>query len=186
MIFASNLVKIKLVDEGYFKNYPYHLISDEEMCDAFLHYEITDDPDSDWESFKSSDELSYFKDKYPLLDESLETKYRELVENIAYHINKFKSSNDDVATLPDWIWSYMLDCVLSVDSDKRDIHDMLVPLGIDNLDDDFLPEACEACYKVSSEWLSKIPESEKDHRPPTLFGEPHVLKCIRLYQLATE
>ena len=33
---VHDLIKIKLVRAGYLPNYPYHLISDKEMCEAFI------------------------------------------------------------------------------------------------------------------------------------------------------
>ncbi len=183
-MFVHDLIKMKLVKRGYLPNYPYHLISDEEMCDAFLKYN-PDNSDSDWDEFKNSDELCYFKDYYPLLDESFEDEYRNLVTNIAYFLNILKSTNEDSYKLPDWVYSYMLDCVISVNSNKQDIHDMLVYMGIDNLDDDFLPIAQENCYYYSKQWLTKMTEEELDHRSPTIFGEPHVIKLLRLIDLDT-
>lgn len=173
MSFIHDIIKIRFIREGYLMNYPPHLISDSEMLDAFLRY-------SDWDSFESDSSPMYFKDYYPLLDESLKDRYIDLIESIMYYIDQFKADDNDIKQLPDWIYSYMLGAVISVNSDLLDIHDLLVGLGIDNLDDDFLPEACEECYKVSTMWLSKIPKYQLGRRVPTLFGEPHIVKAIRL------
>lgn len=40
MSLVHDLIKIKYVREGYLPNYPYHLISDSEMCDAFINNEL--------------------------------------------------------------------------------------------------------------------------------------------------
>ena len=69
----------------------------------------------------------------------------------------------------------MLGSVISVNSDKLDIHDMLVLMGIDNIDDEFLPEAQKECLRYSKEWVNR-----SNDRPPTIFGEPHVIKSLRL------
>ena len=173
-----DIIKLRYVRSGYLPNYPYHLISDKEMCNAFLNY--PEDSDDNWEEFKSSSDISYFKDNYPLLDESLEAVYRELVVNISYHLNQLRNTKDDLFKLPDWVYSYMLGSVVGVNSPKSDIHDMLVSMDIDNIDDDFLPEASHHCYTISKMWLARIPKSEIDHRSPSIFGELHVLKYLRL------
>ena len=36
--YIYNLIKIKYIREGYLPDLPYHLISDNEMYDAFLSY----------------------------------------------------------------------------------------------------------------------------------------------------
>lgn len=168
--------------EGYLMNYPPHLISDDEMCDAFLKYNY-EDTDDEWNTWLNSSELSYFRSSYPLVDSAVETEYRELVRNIAYHIQVFKDSADDGRCLPDWVYSYMLQSTVGPTSEKIDIHDMLVLMGMDNLEDDYLAEDAISCYNVSKKWLSKLPIDESDHRPPTIFGEPHVIKALRLYNL---
>lgn len=173
MSFLHDIIKIQFVREGYLPNYPPHLIDDCEMLDAFLRY-------SDWNSFESDDSPMYFRDYYPLLSDDLKEKYIDLMESIMYYIDQFKESEDDVRKLPDWVYSYMLGSVISVNSNILDIHDMLVSMGIDNLDDEFLPNACDMCYKVSESWLSKIPKVQLGKRVPTIFGEPHVIKSLRL------
>lgn len=208
MSFIHDLIKIKFVREGYLPNYPPHLLSDEEMCDAFIDYPSGDDTsylvtedgshirlyhggdlitgygtssaDTAWERFKASDRLSWFKDKYPLLVPELEPQYRQLVEDIVYHLTAFKQSLDDKKKLPDWIYCYMLGDVLSVHSNIYDLHDMLIALGVDNVDDIFTPAAQAACYNVSELWLARYSNTTLEHRHATLFGEPHVLKSLRL------
>lgn len=180
---VNDVVKIRFTREGYLPNYPPHLISDNEMCDAFLKY--GEDSEDNWNAFKSSIDASYFKDNYPLIDSTLESEYRTLVSNIAYHLNNYKSSTDDNRKLPDWIYSYMLGCVISVNSSQLDIHDMLVSMDTDNIDDIYTKEAAAACYKYSQAWLGRLPSSNLDHRPPTMFGEPHVIKYLRLLDVGT-
>lgn len=180
MSLIHDVIKIKLSKEGYLPNYPPGLISDEEMCQAFLTYSDSEDKDAAWEEFQESSDACMFSEYYPLLDDSLELEYRELVENIAYHINKFIKSSDDVKILPDWVYAYMNGSVISIYSDKRDIHDMLVMMGVDNIDDDFLGEAQKGCLKYSKEWFHRIPAEEIDHRSPSVFGEHHVIKYLRI------
>ena len=167
MSLVHDLVKTKLVREGYLPNYPYHLISDAEMCDAFLN-------DSD---------MSYFHINYPCLSPQLQEAYDELISAMCYHINLLKSSKDDMYELPDWIYSYMIGSAVGPNSEILDIHDILVPMGLDNLDDIFTAEASAECLKVSRDWLKKLPQAKLDHRPPTMFGEPHVIKNLRLREV---
>ena len=47
------------------------------------------------------------------------------------------------------------------------------------------------CYRISREWLKKLNDTSTqsedgediDLRPPTIFGEPHVIKYLRLMQV---
>lgn len=162
MKLIHDTIKILFIEEGYLPNYPYHLISDEEMLDAFI----------------SSDDTGFFFDYYPLVDESLKSEYDKLVEEIRYHISVFKTS--DSYELPNWIYSYMLKTVISTQSSEYDIHDMLVLMNLDNLNDIFTEEASAFCYETSSKWIAKLPKAQQEHRPPTIFGEPHVIKALRL------
>ena len=205
-MFIHDLIKIHLVREGYLPNYPYHLISDEEMCDAFFN--------------KDDESKSYFHATYPrdiaadvgpsrvltgckgnpILDDNGNeislTPYEELEYVIGYYMDKLKSTKDAEYVLPDWVYSYMLGYAISVHSDALDIHDLIKPLGVDNLEDIFTPEAAKACYKVSKAWIRQrlldtwehdetgVPANECPGcmcvRPPTMFGEAHVVKSVRL------
>ena len=202
--FSRDAIKIQYTREGYLPNYPYHMISDEEMCDAFIKLPediqeyITSDffgPDSestkltvDWfQSYLNSTDIMYFKDHYPLIDESIRNWYKELVNRIFYEIQEFKNNLSDDRELPNWVYSYMFGVAIGPASDKLDIHAMISSpaMGTDNLYDDYnLPCAIE-CYRISKDWLRRliVPEGETQ-RPPTMFGEPHVLKSIRLFEEA--
>ncbi len=170
MTLSIDNVKIKYSQEGYLPNYPPHLISDEEMFNAFLN----------------EGDISYFYDKYPLINQSLSDEYKNLVEAIKYHINKFLDSDID---LPNWVYSYMLGEVVHQYSDVRDKHYLLINLGCDNIEDDITSEAQLACYKTSETWVKKLNYSDRydsngfNFRPPTMFGEPHVIKAIRLNEV---
>lgn len=160
MNLTHDSIKIKYINEGYLPNFPYHMISDEEMCKAFMNTE---------------EKSGYFYDNYPLLDDSLKDEYDELVRCINSELNKLIELNDEDYEMPDWVYSYMLGSVVSINSDTLDIHDMLVMMGIDNIDDEFTSEAEKECLKYSNNWVSRY-----DDRPPTMFGEPHVIKILRL------
>lgn len=159
-----DVVKILYVKEGYLPNYPYHLISDEEMCNAFL----------------SEDSECFFDDRYPCVFDSLAVKWAELRSAIRYHLDKLVA--DASYSLPDWVYSYMLGVVIGPYSSKTDIHDMLVLMGLDNMDDELNETIMNTCYEISEAWIEKIPPSRHDHRPPSIFGEPHVIKSLRLSQ----
>lgn len=178
-MFVHDIVKIKLSNLGYLPNYPYHLISDIEMCDAFLPYEYDEsDPYAGYDAFMDAP-INYFRDYYPLIDDSLIEPYKELVKDIAWHLHQLKSA-DDTYVLPNWVYSYMLNAVVSVNSSQLDLHDLFVLLGTDNLYDEFTVDCALACYKESKAWINKLLPSAKIHRSPTLFGEPHVIKACRL------
>lgn len=159
-----NIIKIKYVNEGYLPNYPYHLISDAEMCDAFI----------------SDDGTGFFYDFYPLPDDSLYDEYIALVDALKYHIAKLKESLEADYTMPVWVYSYMLGQVISQSSDQKDKHDLFVLMNMDNVEDDFSVNISKYCLKISKIWLSKIPRDKKGVRVPTMFGEPHVIKYLRL------
>lgn len=163
MSLIHDTIKIKYVEEGYLPDYPYHLVSDEEMCQAFI-----------------LNDSNYFDDYYPLIAEDCKEEYKTLKEAILYHIDTFLKSIDDDRVLPDWVYSYMLGTVVSVNSDELDRHDLLVLLDCDNIEDTITAKAQRACYKESKEWLRRLTREEALHRPPTLFGEPHVIKSLRV------
>ena len=100
-MFIHDIIKIKLSREGYLPDYPYHLISDEEMFDAFFPYKYDEnDVLSGYSDFMAA-KINYFRDNYPLIDESLEDKYKDLVTAIAWHIHEYKT--DEGYIIPDWI-----------------------------------------------------------------------------------
>lgn len=161
-------IKILYVQEGYLPNYPYHLISDIEMCDAFLNDTNT----------------GFFYDKYPNNFEGLQEQYEQLVSDIQYHLTKFKTDALGEYKLPNWVLSYMSGNVISSESSLYDIHDLLSLLNIQNIDDIFTEEAALKCYDISKKWIKRLSISDSEHRPATIFGEPHVIKALRLLQVS--
>lgn len=188
MSFIHDTIKLHLVRFGYLADIPYHLLSDIEMCDAFITAKLSGDV---WEVSPNC----YFAENYPCIDTSLSKDYNRLVSVIMYHINCLKSSTSDSYKLPDWLYAYMLGEVVSINSSKLDIHDMLVAMKLDNLEDEFSIEAAKECSRISKIWLKKLPQSEREItdtdspdlgrciRSATMFGEPHVLKYLRLQQI---
>ena len=199
---AHDIIKITYVREGYLKNFPHHLISDEEMCVAFI--QKVGDPDTSkfttWEHMKlqlDNSYVGYFIDKYidPLLQQFIDEVYLpdeqmvsaimnlldEIVRQVELHISHNRSNSDEEYELPDWIYTYMLGQVIGPTSEIIDIHDLLVLLNTDNTDDIFTGISSYTCYQVSKMWVNKLPNDEK--RPPTVFGEPHVIKSLRLQQV---
>lgn len=167
MAYVHDLAKIIYVQEGYLPNIPYHLISDKEMIDAFIN-----------------NSYNYFDDMYPCPSDKLSSEYDKLKSDIRYHLEEHIS--DEEYEIPDWVYSYMIGSTIGQNSETADKHDLLVSLNCDNVDDVFSETAANECYKISKEWIRKLPMSAKqgndgnDHRPPTMFGEPHVIKSIRL------
>ena len=220
MSLVHDIIKIKYTRLGYLPNYPYHLISDEEMFNAFI--DLSDSGESG-----SNDDTTerYFTDYYPnpFLDEdiiytdtsgnniSLCSEYIRLKRYIITTINNYLSHlgtpEQDEYTIPDWIYSYMLGEVVyntpgqPDDFEYKDIYDTLLLL-IDNVvidgnriideagDDDlsrllhdnhinneFNRLDCARCYIESTKYISTLTTGV---RPPTVFGEPHVIKQLRL------
>lgn len=240
-MFIHDLIKIHYIEEGYLPDYPYHLISDEEMINAFMGYT--------YDSYLNQNIMSgYFADNYKAFKytdttdtyKNIRPAYDNLILTIYYNLQMYllcKADNQPY-TIPSWIYSYMLGQVISIHSDKRDIHDLITPLGVDNIEDEFNVECELACFKESVSWLRKAnlnanitppekyleqikekftnyyitprgtnlislfengtqpsdPPSPYDpdyyiwnraggeicSRPPTIFGEAHIIKSIRL------
>lgn len=231
-MFVHDLIKIKFIREGYLPNYPYHMISDSEMCDAFLNFNTGQGP--------ITADSQYFYHAYPLMkDYSSEVTeaWKELRKSIVYHIQMLKYHENlfectdckesywqtadnrievcpkckklltaSAYTVPDWVYSYMLGTVIGPCSETLDIHDLILPLGVDNTDDNFGAEQAQKCYEESRSWINKSGNAESHKitkkdieclhlptilfsvgdsvklRPATMFGEPHVIKSLRVAQ----
>ena len=200
-MFIHDIIKIQYTRAGYLPDLPYHLISDEEMCNAFIrlpesvdkyitddYFGVTTDKTKntiDWFQtyLNDVDDAMFFRDNYPLIDEEIRKEYKDLVNRIFYEIQEFRNTEDDARVLPNWIYSYMLGVCIGPESDKLDIHDMISSMETDNLEDEYNIYCAEKCLEISRTWLKKIIVPAGDtQRPPTMFGEPHVLKSIRLDQ----
>ena len=161
MNFISNTIKIMYVNLGYLPNYPYHMISDKEMIDAFIK------------------ENGYFDAMYPCPGDSVKSEYKKLRDCIEAILADYLE--DNIQTIPEWVLSYMLGNTITFNSDCEDIeylHELLhsEPQVSDDLFDE---ELARACLAVSTEWIKKLPPSAVQ-RMPTMFGEPHVIKSARL------
>lgn len=185
-MFLHDAIKIEYVRQGFLPNYPYHMTSDEEMLNAFLPYTDTYELDTSVTSFFSETYLNPFTD-----DTELQPVYVDLVRSIAYHIEQYKSQQ--VTELPSWVYSYMLGSVIGSQSAQIDIHDLGVLVDADNEYDEFTLRMAQKCYKISKEWIARTPGWNKVlyseggitiiDRPPTIFGELHVIKSSRLAQI---
>lgn len=190
-----DILKIKYVNLGYIKkNYPYHLISDEEMFNAFI------DVGTGFNGNLIDPNVRFFDMYYPnpFAEEDVIYKKRnakgEVIEEISLsgEYTKLKSyiisvirnylkyqgtPAADKYTIPDWIYTYMLGEVVYQQSEYLDIYDTLALLGCSNLDNEFTQEACVNCYATSLNYISTLTTGL---RPPTVFGEPHVIKNLRM------
>lgn len=166
--FVHDLIKIKYSDEGYLPYYPYHLISDEEMIDAFVKGEV-----------------NFFDDNYPCPEDYLVEEYNRLRSFVVTCCDNYLSTGADI---PDWVYSYMLGIVVGPQSSQKDIHDLLVLLNMDNLYDEFNVSIYKSLYSVSVKSLGqasvKMKLSYTANRPATMFGEPHIIKYLRLEQVS--
>lgn len=193
-----DLAKIKYVNLGYIKkNYPYHLISDEEMFNAFIDL---GNEDFNKRTTLIDPEVRFFDMYYPnpfteedviykkrnakgeVIEEiSLSGEYSRLKSYIVASINDYLkyygTSEESDHIVPDWVYTYMLGEVVYQQSDYRDVEDTLTLLHCSNLDNEFTQDACVACYSTSLNYISTLTTGI---RPPTVFGEPHVIKNLRM------
>ena len=192
---VHDILKIKYVSLGYIKkNYPYHLISDEEMFNAFI------DLGTGFESSLIDPNVRFFDMNYPnpfetqdyiyqktnadgeVIEEiSLRGVYNKLKDYIISSINKYLqyygTSEESEHLVPDWVYTYMLGEVIYQQSDYLDIEDILALLDCSNLDNKFTKDACVKCFIISLNYISTLTSGI---RPPTIFGEPHVIKNLRM------
>lgn len=162
-MFIHDVIKIKYIREGYLPNFPYHLITDKEMIDAFWNAD------------------GYFQANYPCVNIKLQDEYDELVSAIKYHTDKYL--NKESEDIPKWVYSYMLGNVISINTPEEDIDNLIRLLNLEIPDaSEFTPDLSEQCYKISKEWVKKM-SSGSDKRPATIFGEPHVIKSLRLEEV---
>lgn len=170
MSLTLDLAKVRYSKFGYIEPIPYYLISTEEVCNAFM---------------SQTTDSGYFFDNYPLLDSTMLNEYNLLVASI----RSILSDIIDVASVesvllngvddpPDWVSAYMLGSVISVNSSYRDISYLNSLFGISS--DQFDATTQSNCLSESKLWLSKFPDDA--HRPPAMFGEPDVIKSLRLRQ----
>lgn len=175
-MFIYDLIKIRYSSSGFLPNIPYHLISDKEMFNAFIH-----------------NDMNYFNWNYPDILKDTDfgsAPYETLKTALIYHVDKAIASigSEDVYIPPDWVLSYMLGNVIGKRSDYEDIHDLGAAFGITDTSEGFTEKIAAACYYTSKRWLlrSHIGDTTEydgdtiQTRPPTMFGEPHVVKAIRL------
>ena len=191
---VHDIIKIKYVSLGYIrKNYPYHLISDEEMFNAFIDL---GDKEFNKKTTVINPKVRFFDSYYPcpfteddyyekrnskgeVIERiSLLGEYNKLKDYIVSAINQYLTLRDSTSIeLPDWVYTYMLGEVVYQKSEYLDIQDTLTLLNCSNLDNEFTKEACVACYRTSLNYISTLTSGI---RPATVFGEPHVIKQLRL------
>lgn len=167
---VHDIIKIRLSEEGFLPDFPYHLISDQEMVDAFMY----------------NDE-NMFDVYYPCPAESLTDVYNTLRSFIGSCLSNYLEHG---TRIPDWVYSYMLGQVVNVESSQKDIHDVLVLLNMDNLYDEFDVPIYKAIYEVSCKALGSTVHKDTEvgsnnYRPATIFAEPHIIKYLRLEQVST-
>lgn len=195
---VHTILKIKYVNLGYIKkNYPYHLISDEEMFNAFIDL---GDTEFNAKTTMIDPEVRFFEDYYPnpfaeedyiyqkknssgeVIEEiSLSDEYTRLKAFIISEINDYlayKGTSEEYQHLiPSWVYTYMLGEVIYQQSEYLDIQDLLVLLNCFNIDNIFTREACITCYMTSLKYITTL---NSEVRPPTVFGEPHIIKVLRM------
>ena len=195
--FTNDVVKIALSRAGYLPDHPYHLISNEEMADAFFTTSCLPNSTELDTSFVNDEDMFHTVYYLPEGWSSLQTEYDTLcraIQHIVFTWKQLQNSSDsyeeitvdnisyhiDAEELPSWIYSYILNIVICENSSPIDIHDLLVLIDEDNIHDEFTVEAAVKCYQISQRWILKEPSNKR--RPPSMFGEMHVIKSTRLQQ----
>ena len=181
MSFIHDVIKIRYIKEGYLPNYPYHLISDAEMFEAFIP---KDDVLGGFFGYMYPEPPN----TYVSSANELQRKHYALMLSIRYHIAQYLE--DPNYDMPDFVYTYMLGAAVGIRSRAYDIHDIIFPLGVDNVDDEYTDVAMAAVYNESRSYLMSIQSPKTVEwegrtvqvRPPTIFGEPHVIKSIRMRQ----
>lgn len=186
--FIHDTIKILYTNLGYLPNYPYHLISDDEMFDAFMKEDggvFTDyypcgKPVPENISSREWDDLS----EYDPWDGDLITAYEYLKECIFSKITLYR--RDQTKTIPNWVYSYMLLTPISYDSTEIDIQYLydLIGLNSDAEMPKFNHEVAKYCFAISNDWIHKTPGLAD--RVPSMFGEAHVIKSLRLQEAIGE
>ena len=202
-----DIIKMKYVNLGYIKkNYPYHLISDEEMFNAFIDL---GDEDFNTHTTIINPSVRFFDDYYPnpfaeedyiyekknsdgevierISMSGVYTDLKNYIKNIIIAYLHYQNDTPYDAELPDWVYTYMLGEVVYQQSEYLDIQDTLTLLGCFNIDNEFTQTACVKCYVISANYVSMLPQQYSitknatvSRRCPTVFGEPHVIKSLRL------
>ena len=142
-----NIIKIMYVNMGYLPDYPYHLISDAEMFDAFLK------------------ENGFFSTYYPCPGQKFEEAYDTLFNYIKDSIIDYQEGKITYASAEEDI-DYLCEMCNITFSNALPV---------------FNEEVANTCYEISKKWLQKLP-ANVNNRPPTMFGETHVTKSLRLLQ----
>lgn len=130
----------------------------------------------------------YFSVNYPMLYDSLSDDYAKLVDSIYYHINTYVDSlnTTNVITLPGWVYSYMAGSVVGPNSSEADVHDLLALMNLHSINHEFSEKVCASCLAISRKWITKLPPGKNIMRPPTIYGEPHVIKSLRISGLLAD
>ena len=145
MKYIHDVIKIEFTNLGYLPNYPYHLISDEEMFAAFIR-----DVDP-----TSKHNFCFFDDYYPCpdpyidpRDHSKDMDFSESYEGLRNDMkNKIVSYlNGNIEELPNWVYSYMLHRPISSESDELDISYLYKLFDVTNIGEfTFTPEIAMLC-----------------------------------------
>lgn len=191
MSFVHDTIKILYINIGYLPNYPYHLISDGEMFDAFMR----EDGGVFADYYPCGRPIPPDYEKSPWIDLS---SYDPWDLEMMAHYNKFKlnlfqkildymdSEKPEVTTIPNWVYSYMLLSPISYESAQLDIDYLYQLLNIDSSNQmcQFNKQIAKNCYDISLDWLKKTPSMYD--REPSMFGEAHVIKSLRLMEAVGE
>lgn len=168
MSLIHDTIKIKYIELGYLPDIPYHLISDAEMCNAFLHRDADGysvfDPDSQSTLYENDIKVSgYFVDVYNLSYMKncnhytlMQQYYVEMVRAMLHYIDDLTSTFETEYVLPTWMYQYMVGSVIHSGSSDKDRHDSLVLFDCDNINDEFTSDFHERVLAGSEFWINTV------------------------------
>lgn len=179
-----DFIKLTYSNMGYLPGYPYYLISDDEMFNAFTK---EDGVFNDYYPCPCNGDCANCLNQCPVDGEghqihpNIAEAYQQLKDYMFNMIAKYQSG--DIDAIPDWIYSYMLFSCIAYQSSELDVDYLNTLLGLDITkgEPEFTLATARGCYNISSAWLKKQP-NRTTNRPPSMFGEPHVVKSLRLDQ----
>ena len=188
MSFIHDSIKLVYSDMGYLPGYPYYLISDDEMFEAFIkeggffddYYPCPYSEPYPESPITYEDPTKDREDPERYYHVSMYDEYVKLRQYIVDTIRSYQAKEID--TIPNWIYSYMLGNPIGIQSEDLDLYYLNDLLGFDSKQyPEFTEATATSCFNVSYAWIKKQPTKDRK-RPVTMFGEPHVIKSLRLDQ----
>lgn len=206
MNFADILLRIKYVDEGYLPYWPFHLISDDEMLNAAREYiqyiyQCPDDYIKDkydavmirlitiLDRYQDKDYYNkYDPEDYGMKPEEIpDWIYSFLMGKVISNSSNYRDVHDLLVLLElDNYYDMMDDEIYNAVYDISKKYLGKYPEEYSNWDmfwfSQYHPELVEE--QIEKPQFKILGGESFDVRPPSIFGEPHVIRALRLEQVA--